>query len=142
VTVYVVERVALKVNEYESPAGFADCDGEAGPSWTPAAAFSDRAAAEATAARMTDETRREFHPALFGGYELPATPTELAALIRRHGLTPPVLPTRSTHNPAVVLRQWWSDRWAELPAGLKTELWELVLRRWPLYRVVARPLED
>lgn len=140
--VYLVERTAFTVNPYRTPAGFGESWSDAGHDRVPVAAFSNRADAEATALRLTLEDQTDICPARLGDYELPVEPTQIVAVIRRYGLTPPDFQSRAADDAADVFRNWWRTHGPVCPPSLARDLWALVADKQPLYRVETRTLED
>ena len=143
-TVYVVERVVFDVSEYQG-VSFHDWTGSNGDhtARVPVAAFADRAAAEAEAARLGRAALAGVSPARFGAVVPEPHQSAVRAALRRHGLDPPVFHhwTRDGYR-GVPFPDWWAAHAHALAPAAVAEVGAALVGAEGLYRVEARELVE
>ncbi len=138
-TVYLVERAAVTAwgDEQTLHYSVSGGDEEEGPSYVPVRAFADKAAAQTCRRELEAEARRDLCPALFIGYD--DLPKDLAANIKKIGLTPPKF-TGPEYKHDEQFRKWWAAHAADMTPQQRTAVWNL-FKGVSFYRVTETTLE-
>jgi hypothetical protein len=140
---YVVERVVFDVGT-RPPATFWDWTGSNGDHTgrVPVAAFADRGAAEAAAARLEREEWAAVGPARFGSELGEPSQSAVREILRRHGFNPPDFYSHPEHRSGVPFPVWWQANAHRLTPAIATEVGAAFGDGARLYRVEARELVE